>query len=132
MIAGQAFYKVNLDEKGEYSIESVGVGEWWIGIAPPPATTDGREHLTHRRADTSGLFRSISTVQITTLESDYEVDLVGYRGLSVRGTVVTPEGEPVPKAAVEAKFGEDDEFAMYQAWTNDRGEFELSPLPPGV
>ena len=106
---------------GAYEIRPVGPGDWLVGIVRSPEQGSG--------AAEKDFYAIAQLVRSRPGNLDQEVDLVGYRGISIDGIVVTPEGEPVKDATVEAMCEEDGPFLL-KVGTDEDGRFSLGALPP--
>jgi hypothetical protein len=107
-------------EDGEYEIQNVGPGDWWVGIAQlaPPGNRE------------TSLFLPAAPIQVQSGDVHRDVELVGYRGITIQGTVATPDGKPARGAVVEAlamKSGS----KLNQTAVDEEGRFALGPLPLG-
>lgn len=108
--AAHALARRTTDAAGAFLVEDVGVGRWYVGLAP-------KETL---------LGPLVPLARLVTVEQDQrrmDVELTVHRELFIRGRVFDPEGKLVERAMVSTDSGIRQEAS--------RGEFELGPLAPG-
>jgi hypothetical protein len=110
---------VGSGKDGAFELFAPGSGEWWLCIAPRGDRDEPEE-----------LYRPAVKVEIARDERDREVDVLGYRGLVVCGSVVTPDGTPAPGALVEASLSRDGPVVAHVG-ADEHGNYCVGPLPPG-
>jgi hypothetical protein len=106
---------------GEYAIEDVAAGKWWIGPAPSRAYRDGPSQ--------DAIAPLAVMVEIPEGAAEVRQDLVVRRGLYIRGRVVDASGAPAARAAV---FGASEDHEGHESvGADDEGAFAFGPLVPG-
>jgi hypothetical protein len=113
---------VQSDAEGRFHMGPVGTGEYWIGLAPLSRTGNPSQP------------QDISTfaqrLRVSNESAELEYDLLVYRSVYVRGTVVTPRGDPEPSAVVKAFLPSDVELLSVVAEAD--GKFAVGPLTPAT
>ena len=107
------------DEQGtvEFRLDA---GDYWIG--PTPARS--------RKVDEDSVSPTAHALTVPAAIAPVRVELAAWRGLSIRGTIVTPSGKP-PRHGVVAAHMPDQPVNLH-AETDKQGRFTLGPLPPGT
>ena len=116
--------RATTDSDGAYEFGNVASGEWWVGI---PVLEFAWE-----RDPKSSLLPVASSVQIRPGNLEPEIDVVAYRGLTVQGSVSTPDGTPVYGAYVLATAtAREDSRELGSVQVDKEGRFVLGPVPSG-
>ena len=104
------------DRGGSFVFEDVAPGSWLVGPAPT------------RRPRSNSVAPVAQLVEVPPGVLEVEVAIEAYRGLSIRGRVVGPDGEPIRETLVIGSSS--------SSWLDTEGEddgtFTLGPLVPGV
>jgi hypothetical protein len=108
------------DAQGRFAFEKLSPGSWRV-TPEPKARVPGGD------VATDGIAPVATLVEISAGEATHEVDLVVHRGLTIRGSVLDPDGQPVAGAGVEGHAAN----TYVGANTKEDGSFVLGPLPPG-
>jgi len=106
------------DARGRFAFADVAPGRWWIGPAAGPR---GRDR------DPAGIAPLAQVVEVLEGELRTEVLLTIQRGLTIRGRVLDPAGEPAPGIHVVAWT--DGSYQASDAGAD--GAFTVGPLVPG-
>ena len=118
----QVIYLTVSDAQGHFAFHGVRSGTWRLGAAAfdRHANPDGA-------AIPDSVVARATEVRIPEGALQQTADLVVYRGLIIRGTVLDPDGAPCPNVRVYARF----EQMMVKAQTGSKGQFVLGPLVAG-
>ncbi len=106
------------DAQGRFRFADVGPGTWAVG---PAALV---------RPDEDRVVAVAQRVEILPGATDVDVLIETHRGLVVRGVVLQPSGEPMPRVTVLAQRGDDGLWAAARA--DEDGAFAVGPLAPGT
>jgi hypothetical protein len=123
---GRATQDLRTDADGRFSIDDVGPGKWWLGIAPPKPRWFGSEPVE---------FDALAPVAVPfEVEADRDpIDLLlrAHRGLYIRGRAVDAEGNPVLASLTATSTDEGSSFFASASADGKTGEFAIGPLEPG-
>jgi hypothetical protein len=108
------------DAQGRFAFEKLSPGKWRV-TPEPKARVPGGE------VATDGIAPVATLVEIKLGEATHDVDLVVHRGLTIRGSVLDPDGKPVARAGVEGYAPN----TYVGANAEEDGSFVLGPLPTG-
>jgi hypothetical protein len=109
------------DAKGLYTVEDLSPGRLIVGPSP------SRSSVTPASDDAVAPLAVL--LEIPEGASDVERDLVVYRGLYIRGTVLDPTGAPSSRSSVQ---GWSEQATLHQTFqSGDDGAFRFGPLAPG-
>jgi hypothetical protein len=103
---------------GEFSFDDIQPGTWRIGPVPP---LEGLEDLSF----------AAQPVQIPAGKSQVDVTVTAYRGLFIRGKVLSTDGEAVGGVTVSIARRIGDTIREQRVRTDPEGRFALGPLVPG-
>ena len=109
------------DSSGAYELGNVAPGEWCVGIP----------NLSSAGSPETSFYPLAVFVQTRPGDPDREVDLVSYRGITIQGTVATPDGKPAEGADVAVTSTEGGPNLLNPGIVDEEGRFELGPLPAG-
>jgi len=112
--------RARTDKEGRFSLEDVGEGRWWIGLAPPD--------LGGRRVEKPIPALAVP-FHIAADQESADVEIRATGALYIRGRVVDPDGSPVAGAAIEG--GPPEGISLQKARSDVLGAFEIGPLGPG-
>lgn len=108
---------------GHFEFPELVSGTWWIG--PAPRSDEERE-----REDDAVLAPAGQRVELLPGSASRRVDLVGHRGLWIRGRVEGEDGRALAGVQVGCGRGRND--AELQAFSDDQGRFRIGPLFPAT
>ncbi len=114
---GRAAAKAQCDADGAYVFAEVPAGSWLIGPAAAYGSVES--------AGPDSIAGVAALVELSG-EPALTLDLAVSRGLLIRGTVVAPDGTPVPGAQITAMCDSTESFAS--AMTGPDGGFLIGPL----
>lgn len=105
------------DTNGRFVFDDVPAGAWSVGVAPQGPEVEAAERLS-----------TVTTpIQVDTL--DVDVHLVAHRGLTLEGTVVGPDDEPLADMAVTARSAAPR--GLFDTRSDAEGRFRLAGFAPG-
>jgi protocatechuate 3,4-dioxygenase beta subunit len=120
-VRDESVARAKTDAEGRFEFKDVAAGTWWVGPA-----------AFYRSAKSSGdtaLAPLADTVEVGTSPSQ-DIVLHVYRDLFIRGTIVDPNGAPVPRGWISGA-PEPQQYGVNTSAEKD-GTFALGPLGPGT
>lgn len=118
----EPFASTYTDDDGRFEFEAVEPGKWWVGPSPlrQPWHFPDEE-----------LFAPVAQlVELETGAPAAEVELVGYKGIFIRGSLIDTAGNPLTESIDVSAVCEEKGVAL-SVKSDNNGNFVLWPLVPG-
>jgi hypothetical protein len=123
---GKATQDLRTDADGRFSIDDVGPGKWWLGIAPPKPSWLGSKPV-----DLGALAPVAVPFDVDADRDPIDLLLHAHRGLYIRGRTVDPDGSPVLASLTATATADGSRFFASASADGGTGEFAIGPLEPG-